>query len=41
MALADSRIEQDLKIDGTTESVLYVAGVGARPANGTPSRTGH
>jgi SagB-type dehydrogenase family enzyme len=41
MALADSRIEQDLKIDGITESVLYVAGVGARPANGMPSRTGH
>jgi SagB-type dehydrogenase family enzyme len=31
MALADSRIERDLGIDGVTESVLYVAGVGARP----------
>ena len=35
MALADSRIEQDLGIDGVTESVLYAAGVGTRP---TPSR---
>lgn len=33
MALADSRIEKDLKIDGITESVLYAAGVGTRPAN--------
>ena len=33
MALADSRIEKDLKLDGVTESVLYVAGVGTRPAN--------
>jgi len=31
MALADSRIERDLGIDGITESVLYVAGVGRRP----------
>jgi SagB-type dehydrogenase family enzyme len=31
MALADSRIEQDLGIDGVTESVLYAAGVGVRP----------
>jgi SagB-type dehydrogenase family enzyme len=31
MALADSRIEKDLKIDGVSESVLYAAGVGARP----------
>jgi SagB-type dehydrogenase family enzyme len=31
MALADSRIERDLGIDGVTESVLYVAGVGSRP----------
>jgi SagB-type dehydrogenase family enzyme len=30
-ALADSRIEDDLGIDGIRESVLYVAGVGARP----------
>lgn len=34
MALADSLIEQDLGIDGTTESVLYAAGVG-RPPRGT------
>lgn len=32
MALADSRIERDLRIDGVTESVLYAAGVGARPS---------
>jgi SagB-type dehydrogenase family enzyme len=31
MALADSRIEKDLGIDGITESVLYAAGVGRRP----------
>lgn len=31
MGLADSRIEQDLKIDGVSESVLYAAGVGLRP----------
>ena len=30
MALADSRIERDLELDGITESVLYAAGVGAR-----------
>jgi SagB-type dehydrogenase family enzyme len=38
MALADSRIEEDLGIDGVTESVLYAAGVGARPADGRPQR---
>jgi SagB-type dehydrogenase family enzyme len=32
MALADSRIEKDLGVDGITESVLYAAGVGVRPA---------
>jgi SagB-type dehydrogenase family enzyme len=32
MALADTRIEKDLGIDGVTESVLYVAGVGTRPS---------
>jgi SagB-type dehydrogenase family enzyme len=32
MALADSRIERDLQIDGVTESVLYAAGVAPRPA---------
>jgi SagB-type dehydrogenase family enzyme len=31
MALADRRIEQDLAIDGVSESVIYAAGVGARP----------
>lgn len=33
MALADSRIEKDLGIDGVTESVVYMAGVGTRPPN--------
>jgi SagB-type dehydrogenase family enzyme len=32
MALADSRIERALGIDGVTESVLYAAGVGTRPS---------
>jgi len=32
MALADSRLETDLRLDGITESVLYAAGVGTRPA---------
>jgi SagB-type dehydrogenase family enzyme len=31
MALADSRIEQDLGIDGVSESVVYAAGAGTRP----------
>jgi SagB-type dehydrogenase family enzyme len=31
MALADSRIERDLQIDGVGESVIYAAGVGPRP----------
>lgn len=31
MALADSTIERDLKIDGVSESVIYAAGVGTRP----------
>src|SRR5205085_1621788 len=31
MGLADSLIEQDLGIDGLTESVLYATGVGRRP----------
>ncbi len=31
MALADSRIEADLGIDGVSESILYAAGVGCRP----------
>jgi SagB-type dehydrogenase family enzyme len=32
MAIADSKIDRDLGIDGVTEGVLYVAGVGKRPA---------
>ena len=35
MALADSVIEQDLGIDGITESVLYGAGVGRPPRGAT------
>ena len=31
MALADSKIDRDLGIDGVTEGSLYVAGVGNRP----------
>jgi SagB-type dehydrogenase family enzyme len=38
MALADSRIERDLKIDGVSESVVYVAGVGSRPKAGWSQR---
>lgn len=30
MALADTKIENDLGIDGVTESIIYTAGVGAR-----------
>jgi SagB-type dehydrogenase family enzyme len=33
-ALADSRIERDLGVDGVDEVVLYAAGVGTRPADG-------
>jgi SagB-type dehydrogenase family enzyme len=36
MALADSLIERDLRIDGVTESVLYAAGVGVRPRGVDP-----
>jgi SagB-type dehydrogenase family enzyme len=32
MAMADSKIDRDLGIDGVTEGVLYVAGVGKKPA---------
>jgi SagB-type dehydrogenase family enzyme len=32
LALADSLIERDLRIDGVSEAVLYAAGVGMRPA---------
>jgi SagB-type dehydrogenase family enzyme len=31
MALADSRIERDLGVDGVSESVIYAAGIGPRP----------
>jgi SagB-type dehydrogenase family enzyme len=31
MALADSRIEADLGVDGVAEGILYAAGFGARP----------
>ena len=34
VALADSRIERDLRIDGINEVVLYAAGVGSQPADG-------
>jgi SagB-type dehydrogenase family enzyme len=33
-ALADSRVERDLGIDGIDEIILYAAGVGTRPADG-------
>jgi SagB-type dehydrogenase family enzyme len=35
LALADSRIEKDLGVDGVHESILYAAGVGVRPSHGT------
>jgi SagB-type dehydrogenase family enzyme len=38
MALTDSRIEKDLGIDGVTESILYTAGVGTRPATAKSAR---
>lgn len=34
MALDDTRIEADLKVDGVSEVVLYAAGVGSKPADG-------
>jgi SagB-type dehydrogenase family enzyme len=34
MAFADSRIERDLQLDGVSESLIYVAGVGMRPREG-------
>jgi SagB-type dehydrogenase family enzyme len=39
MALADSRIEKDLGLDGISESVLYAAGVGTRPTDAAPPAT--
>lgn len=39
MALADSTIDQDLGIDGVSESAIYLAGVGLRPQQAlSPSR---
>jgi SagB-type dehydrogenase family enzyme len=35
MALADTRIEQHLGLDGASEAVLYAAGFGTRPAGAT------
>jgi SagB-type dehydrogenase family enzyme len=35
MALADTRVERGLGIDGVSESALYAAGVGARPSGMT------
>lgn len=32
MAMADSTVERDLRLDGVEESVLYAAGVGRKPA---------
>ena len=42
MALADSLIERDLRIDGVTEAIVYAAGVGTRPkgVDWAPSPTG-
>jgi len=37
-ALTDSKIESDLGIDGVTESILYTAGVGTRPASSDLAR---
>ena len=31
MALADSKVERDLGLDGVSEAVMYSVGVGARP----------
>ncbi len=36
MALADSRIERALGIDGVGEAILYAAGVGSRPRDSIP-----
>jgi SagB-type dehydrogenase family enzyme len=40
MALADTAIEHDLGLDGISESVLYAAGVGARPRGIEPPAAG-
>jgi len=39
LALADARIEAALGVDGVRESVLYAAGVGARPPGGDALRS--
>jgi len=41
MALADTAIEKDIGVDGIRESVLYVAGVGARPKAAWSSKQVH
>ena len=38
MALADTKIEADLQIDGVTESIIYTAGVGARLGDADSAR---
>jgi SagB-type dehydrogenase family enzyme len=38
MALADSKIENDLQIDGVTESIIYTAGVGRRAGDADAAR---
>ena len=38
MALADSRIERDLRIDGVSEAVIYAAGVGIARRESTGRR---
>jgi SagB-type dehydrogenase family enzyme len=38
MAIADSKIESDLDIDGVTESIIYTAGVGARLGDADSAR---
>jgi len=41
MALADSTIEKELRLDGVSESVLYAAGVGSQPAGVEPPAAAH
>jgi len=38
MALADSKIENDLGIDGVSESIIYIAGVGKRAGDAEEAR---
>ena len=37
LSILASQIQKDLGIDGITESVIYAAGVGCRPPEGTVS----